>query len=60
MKLFCPWDSSGKNTGVGASSQPGIEPITPVAPVLQADFLLTEPLGKPKKWSPGSNGGQSV
>ena len=42
----CPWDSPGKNTGVGCHAllqgfpDPGIEPTTPATLVLQADSLL--------------------
>ena len=44
-----PWDSPGKNTGMGSHSpgdlpNPGIEPRSPA---LQADSLLTEQLGEP-------------
>ena len=54
-RLLCPWDSPGKNTGVGGrtllqgSSNPGIEP-TLSFPALQADSLPSEPPGK----SPGT------
>ena len=48
--LLCPWNSSGKNTGVGCYcllqgdlSNPGIEPRSPR---LQADSLPAEPPGK--------------
>ena len=55
-------DSPGKNTGVGChallqgifptqGSNPGIEPRSPT---LQADSLLSEPLGKPKNTGVGS------
>ena len=51
-RLLCPWDSPGKNTGVGCHAflqgifptQPGIEPISPAAPVLQADSLPGKPI----------------
>ena len=33
----------------GAFSNPGIKPISPVAPALQAGSLPSEPLGFPKK-----------
>ena len=42
--LLCPWDSPGKNTGVGCHPDPGIEPRSPA---LQADVLLTELCRKP-------------
>ena len=43
-KLLCPWDSPGKNTGVGFSNpgnlpNPGIEPASLVPPNLQVDSL---------------------
>ena len=48
--MVCPWDSPGKNTGVGCCfllqgifPVPGIEPRSPA---LQADSLLTELWGK--------------
>ena len=42
--LLCPWDSLGKNTGVGCHSLlQGIFPrIKPGSSALQADFLLSE------------------
>ena len=63
-QLPCPWNSPGKNTGVGSWSllqkmvrnmvrnipNPGIEPQSPA---LQADSLHSEPPGKPRiiaKW----------
>ena len=48
-RLLCPWDSPGKNTGVGChwllflSQGPN-----PGPPALQADSLLSEPPGKPQ------------
>ena len=52
--LLCPWDSPGKNTGVGYHfllqeiSWPGDQTGSAA---LQADSLPTEPLAKPKwKW----------
>ena len=52
-RLFCPWDFSGKNTGMGCHSllqgiflTQGIKPRSPASPVLQADSLPTEPLRK--------------
>ena len=51
-RLLCPWDSLGKNTGVGCHffltgdlSHPGIEPV---APISAGGFFTTEPPGKPK------------
>ena len=41
--MDCPWDSPGKNTGVGChallqgSSWPGLEPTSSMSPALQAD-----------------------
>ena len=50
-KLLHPWDSPGKNTGVGCHfllqrifPNPGIEPKSPA---LQAHSLPSEPPGKP-------------
>ena len=45
-RLLCPWDSPGKNTGVGCHflPDPGTEPGSPT---LQADSLLSESLEKP-------------
>ena len=43
-RLLCPWNSPGKNTGVGCHSllpDPGIKPWSPA---LQADSLPAEPL----------------
>ena len=57
-RLLCPWDSSGKNTGVGCHSlpqgtflirdlpDPGMEPGSPA---LQADSSPSEPPGKPSQ-----------
>ena len=51
--LLCPWNSPGKNTEMGCHSLlQGIFPtqkIKPGSSTLQANFLLFEPLGKPKK-----------
>ena len=51
IRLFCPWDSPGKNTGVscpppGDLPDPGIQPESPASPALQADSLLLS-LGNP-------------
>ena len=50
-RLLCPWNSQGKNTGVGSYSllqgdlpDPGIETGSPA---FQADSLTSETLGKP-------------
>ena len=44
LTLMCPWDSSGKNTGVGCHAlppgdlpDPGMEPASPAAPALQVN-----------------------
>ena len=49
--LYSPWDSTGRDTGVGSLSfspgdlpNPGIEPSSPA---LQADSLPADPQGKP-------------
>ena len=52
-KLLCPWDSPGKNTGVGChfllqGNLPN-SGIKPRSPALQADSLPSEPSGKPKQ-----------
>ena len=54
-RFLCPWNSPGKNTGLGSHSllqgnlpDPGMEPWSPV---LQADSLLCEALGTEVKWS---------
>ena len=49
-RLPCPWDSSGKRSGLpfpssGDLPDPGIEPSSPA---LQADSLRTELWGKPR------------
>ena len=50
-RLLCPWNSPGKNTAVGSHSLlQGNLPywgIKPRTPALQADFLPSEPPGKP-------------
>ena len=53
VSLLCPWNSPGKNTGVGSHSllqgvlpDPGIEAWSLA---LQEDSLLSEPPGKPWK-----------
>ena len=53
--LLCPWDSAGKNTGVGCyallqgvflvSIPTGIKPVSHASPALQADTLPSEPPG---------------
>ena len=53
-RLLCPWYFSDKNTGMGCHfllqeifPTQGLEPASPVFTALQADYLLTEPSGKP-------------
>ena len=43
-RLLYPWDSPGKNTGVGCHFL--LQGIGPMSPVLAGRFLTTEPLGK--------------
>ena len=47
-RLLCPWDLSGKNTGVGCHFllQRVFLTTTPVSAALRADSLLAEPLRK--------------
>ena len=50
-RLLCPWDSPGKNTGVGChfllqGNLPNPE-NEPGSPALKADSLPSEPPGKP-------------
>ena len=48
--LLCPWNSPGKNTGVGDIPSPGDFPnpgIKPRSSALQVDSLQSEPLWKP-------------
>ena len=49
-RLLCPWDSPGKNTGVGCHAllqriflTPGSNSHLPVSPAVQTDSLPTEP-----------------
>ena len=56
--LYSPWNSPGKNTGVGSLSllqgglpNPGIKPRSPA---LQADSLPAEPQGQPRNTGVGS------
>ena len=51
----CPWNFSGKNTGVGCHfpppgdlPNPGIEPVSPESPARHADSSRAKPSGKPK------------
>ena len=57
-QVLCPWNSPGKNTGVGSCSllqgnlpNPGIKPRSPI---LQVDSLPSEPPGKIKNTGLGS------
>ena len=56
--LHSPWNSPGRNTGVGSPfPSPGELPnpgIKPSSPALQVDFLPAEPQGKPKNTGVGS------
>ena len=52
MRLLCPWDSPGQNTGVGyhfllpgGLTDPGFEPMSPV---WQADSLPLSHQGSPR------------
>ena len=53
-RLLCPWDFSRQEYWSGLLSpppvdlpDPGIKPMSPVSPALQADSLPAGPLGKP-------------
>ena len=52
-RLLCPWDFSGKNTGVDChflfqgNFNPGIEPSSPVSPAWKEGSLPVELSGKP-------------
>ena len=50
-RLFCPWDSPGKNTGVGCPSpgdlpDPGMEPTSFISPTQLLGPLSRAPPGK--------------
>ena len=52
--IFCPWDSPGKNTGMGCHfllqgnlPNSGTEPTFPASPALAGEFFIAEPAGKP-------------
>ena len=55
-RFLCPWNSSGKNTGVGCHallqgfSWPGLKPTSHMSFALQVDPLTAEPSGKSYKW----------
>ena len=40
-RLLCPWDSSGKNTGVVDLPDPGIKPEPLASPALTGRFFTT-------------------
>ena len=44
-RLLCPWDSLGKNTGLGCRAL--LQGIEPISPALQADCLPFELPRKP-------------
>ena len=58
-RLLCPWDSAGKNTGVGCyallqgvflvSIPTGIKPVSHASPALQADYLPLSHEGRPRE-----------
>ena len=54
-RLLCPWNSAGKNTGVGCIAllqvifPSGIEHASPASPALQADSLLLSHWGSPQR-----------
>ena len=54
-RLLCPWDSPGKNTGVGCCfllhSDPGMKLVSPA---LAGRFFSTEPAGKPQRSLPNA------
>ena len=52
VRLLCPWDSPGKNTGVGCLAlllgnlpDPGIKPSSLISPALAGRFWTTVPPG---------------
>ena len=54
-RLLCPWNSSGKNTGVGCHAlpsgdfpDPGMELTSLMSSALAGGFFTTEPPGKPQ------------
>ena len=66
-RLLSPWDSPGKNTGVGCHFLlqgdlpiPGMEPESPVSPVPAERFFITEPPGKPRYWHVKSHSIQNL
>ena len=59
-RLLCPWNSPGKNTGVGCHAllgnlpNPGIKPVSPAAPAIQVDSLALRHWGSQDDVVPGS------
>ena len=52
-RLLCPWDFSGKNTGVGCHlllQGTFLTQEDPESPALAGRFFTTEPPGKPHLW----------
>ena len=54
MPVLCPWDSPGKNTGIGCHfilqgnlPDSGMEPESLAPPALASKFFSTAPPGKP-------------
>ena len=65
-RLHCPWDFSGKNTGVGCHGllqgifpDPEIEFASPASPASAGRFFSSAPPGKPKSSSHGDQLGNS-
>ena len=57
-RLLHPWDFPGENTGVGCHfllqgdlPNPGLKPLSPESPALQADSLLLSHWGSPTMYS---------
>ena len=46
-RFLSPWDSPGKNTGLGLHTHPGIEPMSSAATAVQADSLPLSHEGSP-------------
>ena len=46
-RLLCPWNFPGKNTGVVAMPDPGMEPVSLPSPAPAGGFFTAEILGKP-------------
>ena len=55
VSLLCPWDSPGKNTGVGILDppslgdlpDPGLELLSPASPAVAGGFFTSVAPGKP-------------